>query len=99
MQYLILRKACDCRKCGKAIYLWIQVVNPRDCLLDVTTIKGLANVPSALYACKVNSGLDARLKAEFLCSRFISLNNEIIHDEAIEVTSDKRMSALSIHGP
>ena len=73
----------------KVIYLRIQIVDPRDRPLDITAIESIPDVPPALYACKVDSGLNTCFKAKFLCSRLVSFNDEIIHDEAIEVPNDK----------
>jgi len=70
---------------GEAVYLGVQVVDPRDRPLHVTAIESIADVSPALYARKVDGGLNTCFEAEFLRSRFISLDDEIIHDEAIEV--------------
>lgn len=77
------------RRMSEAVYLGIQVINACDRPLDVTAIESIADIPPTLYACKVDGRLNTRLEAKFLCGRFISLNDEIIHDEAIEVSNGK----------
>lgn len=77
------------RRMSEAVYLGIQVIDACDRPLDVTAIECIADVPPALYTCEVDGWLDTRFKAKFLCSRFVSFNDEIIHDEAIEVSNNK----------
>lgn len=74
------------RGVGKVVYLGIQVVDPRNRPLDVTAIKSIADVPPTLDACKVDGWLNTCFKTKLLCSRFVSLNDKIVHDEAIEVS-------------
>jgi hypothetical protein len=73
-------------------HLRIQVIDSRDRFLDIAAVQSFTDVPTAFYACKVNSRLNSRLQAELLCSGLIAFNDEIVHHEAIKIPEPKKMS-------
>jgi hypothetical protein len=89
MRCLILRYT-DLNEKRLLVHLRIQVVDSRDCFLDVTAIQGFTDVPTTFDACKVNSRLDSRFRAELLSRRFIAFNDEIVHHEAIKIPDKKK---------
>lgn len=75
----------------ESTYLRVQVINARDGILDVAPLQGLPDVHPTLDAIKIHWGDHARLPAELLSSRFVPLDDEVVHHQPVQITMHDKL--------
>ena len=66
--------------------LRVQVVHPSDSIPDITALERLSDVHPVLDGVEVDWRVEPSLLAEFLRRGLVALDDEIVHDEPVQVT-------------
>ena len=66
--------------------LGIQIIDSLHGILDIPGLYGVANIHAVLDGGKVDVGRKRRFLAELFRSVLVALDNQIVHDECVEVT-------------
>ena len=70
-------------KVGEGTHIRIEVIDARDRVLHVAALQRLAYVHPVLDAVEVHRGSEARLLAELHRRGLVTLDDEVVHDEAV----------------
>lgn len=67
-------------------HLRIQLIDPSDGILDISPLNGTPDRHAILYAVQVDLRAETSLMGESLSGVLVAFNDEVVHDEAVEVT-------------
>lgn len=87
----------DCkRKTRRQAHLWIELVDPGDGLLDLAPPDGPANVDSSFDRVNVDRRRDARLASEAGGRVAVALDDEVVHDEPVQIAVGQLVSSSGL---
>jgi hypothetical protein len=81
---------CRCPCCGVVLaawstYLWIELVDATDGVVDVAALDGSSDDHAVEDAFRVDEWLEAALPAKAVGGILVALDDEVVHDEPVEI--------------
>ena len=71
-------------------YLRVQIIHPGNGFCNIAALKSFSYVHTAFDAFEIDPGRQVGLAAKLLRRRLVPLDDEVIHNEAVQVPEKKR---------